>query len=99
MSAGNFSFVKKASNREYLEDAYKAMEGVEGSWKMLKEMSDSDFKNFVGLEGYPPMNTVVDNLALYNEYSGTIMFWVFHKMRAIAVNGWDGFIEEYSGKI
>jgi hypothetical protein len=45
------------------------------------------------------MNTVVDNLALYNEYSGTIMFWVFHKMRAIAVNGWDGFIEEYSGKI
>jgi hypothetical protein len=45
------------------------------------------------------MNRVVDNLALYNDYSGSIMFWVFHKMRAIAVNGWGGFVEEYSGKI
>ena len=99
MSAGNFSFVKKASNREYLEDAYKAMEGVDGSWKMLKEMSDDMFRDFTGPEGYTPMNTVVDNLALYNDYSGTIMFWVFHKMRAIAVDGWDRFVEEYSGKI
>lgn len=99
MSAGNFSFVKKASNREYLEDAYKAMEGVRGSWKMLKEMSDDTFRNFTGPEGYTPMNKVMDKLALYNDYSSTIMFWVFHKMRAIAVNGWDRFVEEYSGKI
>jgi hypothetical protein len=99
MSAGNFSFVKKASSREYLEDAYKAMEGVDGSWKMLRNMSDDTFRDFTGPEGYAPMNTVVDNLALYNDYSGSIMFWVFHKMRAIAVNGWDGFVEEYSGKI
>jgi len=99
MSAGNFSFVKKASSREYLEDAYKAMEGVDGSWKMLSNMSDDTFRDFTGSEGYAPMNTVVDNLALYNDYSGSIMFWVFHKMRAIAVNGWGGFVEEYSGKI
>jgi hypothetical protein len=99
MSAGNFSFVQKASNREYLEDAYKAMESVRGSWKMLKEMSDDTFRDFTGPEGYTPMNKVMDKLALYNDYSSTIMFWVFHKMRAIAVNGWDGFVEEYSGKI
>lgn len=99
MSAGNFSFVKKASNREYLEDAYKAMESVRGSWKMLKEMSDDTFRDFTGPEGYTPMNKVMDKLALYNDYSGTIMFWVFHKMRAIAVNGWDEFVKEYSGKI
>lgn len=99
MSAGNFSFVQKASNREYLEDAYKAMESVRGSWKMLKEMSDDTFRDFTGPEGYAPMNKVLDKLALYNDYSSTIMFWVFHKMRAIAVNGWDGFVEEYSGKI
>lgn len=99
MSAGNFSFVQKASNREYLEDAYKAMESVRGSWKMLKEMSDDTFRDFTGPEGYAPMNKVLDKLALYNDYSSTIMFWVFHKMRAIAVNGWDGFVDEYSGKI
>ena len=99
MSAGNFSFVQKASNREYLEDAYKAMESVRGSWKMLKEMSDDTFRDFTGPEGYAPMNKVMDKLALYNDYSSTIMFWVFHKMRAIAVNGWDGFVDEYSGKI
>ena len=99
MSTGNFSFVQKASNREYLEDAYKAMESVRGSWKMLKEMSDDTFRDFTGPEGYTPMNKVIDKLALYNDYSSTIMFWVFHKMRAIAVNGWDGFIKEYSGKI
>ena len=99
MSAGNFSFVQKASNREYLEDAYKAMESIRGSWKMLKEMSDDTFRDFTGPEGYAPMNKVLDKLALYNDYSSTIMFWVFHKMRAIAVNGWDGFVDEYSGKI
>ena len=99
MSTGNFSFVQKASNREYLEDAYKAMESVRGSWKMLKEMSDDTFRDFTGPEGYTPMNKVMDKLALYNDYSSTIMFWVFHKMRAIAVNGWDGFVKEYSGKI
>jgi hypothetical protein len=99
MSAGNFSFVQKASNREYLEDAYKAMESTRGSWKILKEMSDATFRDFTGPEGYTPMNTVLDKLALYNDYSGSLMFWVFHKMRAIAVNGWGGFVEEYSGKI
>jgi hypothetical protein len=97
MSAGNFSFVKKASNREYLEDAYKAMEGVDGSWKMLKGLSDSDFKKFVGLEGYPPMARVCEKIL--SDHSGTTFFWTFHKIRAIAVNGWDGFVEEYSGKI
>ena len=99
MSAGNFSFVKKVSNREYLEDAYKAMDAVDGSWKMLRDMSDETFRDFTGPEGYTPMNRVVDNLALYNDYSASIMFWVFHKMRVIAVNGWGGFLEEYSGKI
>jgi len=97
MSSGNFSFVKKASNREYLEDAYKAMEGVDGSWKMLKDLSDSDFKNFVGLEGYPPMARVCEKIL--SDHSGSTFFWTFHKIRAIAVNGWDGFVEEYSGKI
>ena len=99
MSAGNFSFVKKVHDREYLEDAYKAMESASGSWKMLKEMNDNNFHDFTGLEGYAPMSEVLDKLVLLGEHSGSTFYWTFHKMRAIAVNGWDGFVEEYSGKL
>jgi len=99
MAAGNFSFVKKESSREYLEDAYKAMESVSGSWRMLRVMSDNNFHDFTGPEGYAPMSEVLDNLVLSGEHSGSTIYWTFHKMRAIAVNGWDGFVEEYSGKL
>ena len=94
---GDFSFMKDKNGRNYLENAYQAMESTRGSWKLLKGLSDADFKKFVGLEGYPPMGRVCEKIL--TDHSGSTFFWTFHKIRAIAVNGWDGFVEEYSGKI
>jgi hypothetical protein len=45
------------------------------------------------------MSEVLDKLVLSEEHSGSTFYWTFHKMRAIAVKGWDGFVEEYSGKL
>ena len=92
--SGNFSFVKDEGDREYLEDAYRAMESTRGSWKIMKNLSDSDFKKLVGAEGYPPLARVCEKIV--SDHSGNTFFWTFIRIRAIAVNGWDGFLEEYS---
>ena len=94
MSAGDFSFVKDPIGREYLEDAYRAMESKRGSWDIMKSISDKDFKHF---ENYRPLKRVLESLT--SSHTGNTGFWTFHKIRAIAVNGWDEFVKEYSGKI
>ena len=74
-----------------LEDAFQAMEKVRGSWTMLSTMSDSDYNNFVGPEGYIPMDRVMNRLK-YAEHNGSTINWVFYWIRVIAVSGWDDFV-------
>ena len=91
---GDFSFVKNTSDRNALEDAFRSMEEVRGSWEMMKTISDADFNNF---ERYRPLKRILERVK--HDHTGNTGFWTFHKIRAIAVNGWDGFVEEYSGEI
>jgi hypothetical protein len=92
---GDYSFVKRAWEREMLQDAYQAVT-VTDSWEfMRKEEPPKD-------QGYMFWNSAeVDKISQamkYQGHSGGSFAITMRHMQAVAKNGWEDYVIDYFSK-
>jgi hypothetical protein len=93
---GDFSFLPESLSYEknMLDDAWAAMESVEGSWEYLAR-SDVPDKDSGFMFSRDPIITKIGNLVDKNGkigHSGSSYGWTMRQMEYIAKNGFDAYV-------
>lgn len=91
---GSFQFVKSQSERKMLEDAFQAMERVQGSWEYLAR-PDVPSKDTGFMFSKDSTITLISNEVDKNGeigHSGSSYGWTMRQMEFIAKNGWDAYV-------
>jgi hypothetical protein len=88
MEVVDFSFMKDASSRYYVEDAYKAVSAVDGGWAFLKEFVPEEGRGFM-FSRHPMLDQI--NARLDDGHSGASYGWTMRQMEYIAKHGLEAF--------
>lgn len=86
----NFSFIKDAHLRRYVEDAYQAVDKTE-TWNLMKEEPAEGFM----FTNDPRYNVIHDHMQLLNEHSGSSYAIMMRHIQFIAQKGWDAYVAEF----
>lgn len=93
---GDFSFLSdSASEKLMLEDAFQAMERVEGSWAYLARPDVPGKANGFMFSKDPMIAKIgneVDKDGAIVGHSGSSYGWTMRQMEYIAKNGWDAYV-------
>ena len=87
----NFSFIKDAHLRCYVEDAYQAVDKTE-TWNLMKEEPAEGFMFITD----PRYNVIQDHMQYLDEHTGSSYAIMMRQIQFIAQKGWDAYVAEFA---
>ena len=93
-SAGDFSFIKDASSRSMLEDAYKTITDLD-LWNWMKSYTPEEGKGFMYSNHE---NITIIGKEMKTGHSGASFGWTMRNMEGIAKDGWEFYVKGWTKK-
>ncbi len=89
---GDFSFIRDATTRMFLHDAYQAV-GLADAWTYLRDESPPADRGFM-FSSSPATDKIQKFMRYADSHSGASYGITMRCMESIAKRGWDNFVSE-----